>query len=460
MGTTARLPAGFSLALDASVLRPAPLVLVGGAPLRVLRLRPAGGRLVDAWTAGQAVGPGPGEQALARRLLDAGIAHPRPGGGAGWKPGDVTVVVPVRDDHGGLARTLAALGSGPRVVVVDDGSRAPVRASGAELERRERSQGPAGARNAGSRRVATDVVAFVDAGCEPEAGWLTPLLAHLADPAVGAVAPRIRSKAPAGTPGWLATYELLRSPLDLGGHESPVRPGATVPYVPTAALVVRRQALLDAGGFDDSLRFGEDVDFVWRLARRGWRVRYEPAASVSHPARSDAPAWLRQRFEYGLSAALLAARHGRDVAPLAASPWSVAAWLLVLSGRPWTGAALAAGTGAALARRAGGDRSTAVVLAKLAARGNLGAAASLASAVRRAWLPPAVVTAAATRPAGTRALAAALTVPAVAEWVERRPGMGPLPWTALRLADDLAYQAGVWAGAVRARSAACLLPRW
>jgi hypothetical protein len=31
---------------------------------------------------------------------------------------------------------------------------------------------------------------------------------------------------------------------------------------------------------------------------------------------------------------------------------------------------------------------------------------------------------------------------------------------AVGLADDLAYQAGVWAGVGRRRSAAALLPRW
>ena len=36
------LPAGLRLALDPSVRRPGPAVLVGGAPVRVLRLRPAG----------------------------------------------------------------------------------------------------------------------------------------------------------------------------------------------------------------------------------------------------------------------------------------------------------------------------------------------------------------------------------------------------------------------------------
>ena len=78
MNTNQPLPPDFRLALDPAVRRPRPEVLVGGYPLRVLKLRPAGVRRVDAWASGEPVGPSPGPRSLARRLLDAGIAHPRP----------------------------------------------------------------------------------------------------------------------------------------------------------------------------------------------------------------------------------------------------------------------------------------------------------------------------------------------------------------------------------------------
>src|SRR5262245_22388716 len=51
-------------------------VLVGGSPVRVLRLTPAGARQVACWFSGGPVPSGAGARALARRLLDAGIAHP------------------------------------------------------------------------------------------------------------------------------------------------------------------------------------------------------------------------------------------------------------------------------------------------------------------------------------------------------------------------------------------------
>jgi hypothetical protein len=217
-------------------------------------------------------------------------------------------------------------------------------------------------------------------------------------------------------------------------------------------------------GFDESLRFGEDVDLVWRLGKRGWRVGYEPVATVRHPARESPAAWLRQRYQYGRSAAALAARHHRDVAPVAVSPWSAAAWGLAATGHPVAGGAIAAGSAVVLARRAGSDRATARALAGMAASGTLRAGDALAGAIRRAWLPPAVSAVALLRPGRTRryattALAVSFVLPPVSDWLRHRPPLGLPAWVALRWADDLAYQAGVWAGAIDARSASALLPR-
>lgn len=456
------LPEGFRLVIDPEVRRPSPSVLIGGSPLRVLRLGAAGARLVDAWQAGEPVVAAPAARAFARRLVNGGIAHPRPPEGP---TPEVSVVIPVRDREGGLRSTLAAVGE-PRVMIVDDGSlrpvdREPYRNSRVSVTRRDSPGGPAAARNAGWRAVSSEVVVFLDADCVPVGGWLKTLGRHFADPAVAAVAPRIVS--PAGGTGSVRAYESRRSPLDLGDLEAPVRPRSRVPYVPTACLAVRRACLESVGGFDESLRFGEDVDLVWRLNDAGWSVRYEPAAIVEHPPRPDVRSLLRQRFDYGRSAAPLAKRHGEDVAPLAVSPWTLAAWGLLFAGQPGAASAVTGGSAAVLARRAGKDVATAKELAFLALKGNLSAGAHLAEAIRRAWIPPALVLLAAAPSVRARrrvvaALVGVLAVPLV-EWVRERPPMGPARWTSLRTADDLAYQAGVWAGAIRERSVRALLPR-
>jgi len=77
LGDRGLVPAGLRLRPDSGTrLLAGDAVLVGGSPVRVLRLTSAGGRSVEAWFAGAPVPDGAAARSLARRLLDAGIAHP------------------------------------------------------------------------------------------------------------------------------------------------------------------------------------------------------------------------------------------------------------------------------------------------------------------------------------------------------------------------------------------------
>jgi len=455
------VPAGMRLRPDPGLLILAGgSVLVGGSPLRLLRLAPRGAALAGGWWDGAPVPGRPAAQALARRLLDAGLAHPDPAGGPpGPGPDEVTVVIPVRDRPAELASCLDGL-DGMRVIVVDDGSAdhaavaAAAAAAGALCLRRDRSGGTGAARNAGLAAVRTPLVAFIDSDCVPRPGWLTQLLPHFADPAVGAVAPRIVAHEPGR--GWLARYEEARSALDMGPTESIVRPGARVPYVPGAALVVRRAAA--AAGFAVDMPVGEDVDFVWRLAAAGWHLRYEPRAAVGHRHRVRLRGWLRRRREYGTSAAPLELRHPGTVPACTMSGWSALAWAAAAAGRPVTGAAITGAAAALLARRLGPLTDGAWPLAgRLAGRGTLAAGRLLGSAVARTWWPVALPAAAAI-PRLRLPLAAALIVPPVLDWRQRRPPMHPAGYVAARLLDDLAYSVGVWQGCVAHRTARPLVP--
>src|SRR5580700_8537555 len=346
-------PAGLGLRPDPGArLLAGGTVLVGGSPVRVLRLTPAGARQVAGWWSGTPVPDNTRARALARRLLDTGVAHPVPDG-CGWSIDDVTVVIPVRDRQAELARCLAGLVQMPRVIVVDDASGDPAgvarvaAGAGARVLHRAVNGGPAAARNTGLAAADTPLVAFLDSDCVPGPGWLDALLPHFADPAVGAVAPRIVADEPGRT--WLARYEGASSTLDMGARPSIVRPGSRVSYVPGAALVVRRAAA--GAGFDEAMRVGEDVDFVWRLAAAGWRVRYEPAATMRHQHRVRLRAWFARRKDYGTSAASLELRHPGTVRPLQVSAWTALAWLAAAAGRPAAGAAVTGAGVALLARR-------------------------------------------------------------------------------------------------------------
>lgn len=465
--TPAPVPAMLAVTFDPATRRiDGGSTLVGGSPLTVLRLTAAGSRLVDDLERGAPVPAGGAGRVLARRLLDLGLAHPRPPAGGPEPP--VTVVIPVRDDAAGLAVTLGHLGAVGQVIVVDDASMDPegvrrVVAAGPQADRSQvlrlgRAVGPGGARQAGWTAAATDVVAFVDADCEPSPGWLGPLMAHLADPVVAAVAPRIVARTGALTPRWLAAYERLRSPLDLGPAPAAARPHGRVPYVPSTALVVRRSALVEVGGFDPGLRYGEDVDLVWRLVSAGRVVRYEPATTVSHGVRRDLGALLRQRFAYGTSAAPLALRHGQAPAPLTVSGWSGTVWAAAALGHPLLGVSVAGASIAALAARLRALRRPWREATLMAGGGHLRAGRLAADACRRAWWPLLLGGCLVSRRARRLALAVTLVPPLL----ERRPPsqvMSLPAWLGLRLLDDLAYGLGVWVGAARTRSTAALRPR-
>ena len=107
--TTPPVPRGFRVELDPGTKQLSGGALFGGSPARVMRLTPAGQTALDELRAG----PVSSDAAalLARRLTDAGMAHPVP------RPRneeqaqlDVIVIVPVRDRAQMLDRCLAAVG--------------------------------------------------------------------------------------------------------------------------------------------------------------------------------------------------------------------------------------------------------------------------------------------------------------------------------------------------------------
>ena len=435
-------------------------VLLGGDPGRLVRLRRSGASALDLLAVGRQESAAVRD--LGRTLLQGGLAHPRP---AAMDVGDVIVVVPVRDRAEELACCLSALGTAAPVLVVDDGSTDPgavaavARTHGAQLIRLAVNAGPGGARNAGLAASAAAVVAFVDSDCTPPPGWLGALVGHFVDPEVGAVAPRVRGAV--GGRSVLARYAAARGPLDLGRYEARVRPGSRVPYVPTAALLVRRAALPLGPAFDSALRWGEDVDLVWRLHDAGWSVRYDPRTVVTHAEPDRWWPWLGRRHRYGTSAAPLAQRHGSRLAPLVLPPWPTAAWLLLTSRRPMPALVCAAVPAVRLhlrLRSTGLPRSTCVRVAALAAsRAVLGTGAGLGGAGLVVTAP--LLLALLLRRSARATAAAVLLVPPLLEWRARRPALDPFRWTAVRLVDDLAYASGVWRGCLAGRTVKPLRPR-
>jgi mycofactocin system glycosyltransferase len=458
---TTPLPGTFGLSVDPTTKRlDQGRVLMGGSPLRLLRITARAGSLVERWQAGALVGSKRSEQILARRLVAAGIFLPRPNSPE-FGPDDVTVVIPVCDRPAELGRLLDAL-DGLRCIVVDDGSAdagrtaAIARQAGAACFPLPANRGPSVARNAGLSLATTPLVAFIDSDCVPSPGWLLPLLAHFNDPLVAAVAPRI-TPLPPENPTALSRYEAVRSSLDRGTSAGLVRPLSRIPYVPSAALVVRR-SIAPVDLFDPQLRGGEDVDLVWRLVDAGWDVRYEPDSVVQHEGPDQARAWINRRAFYGTTAGPLARRHPGALAPLDTSAWTAGVWALTGARKPLLAGGVLAASVVVLARRLQPLVDEPVqAAASIAAGGTARSTLPALHGLARAWSPALLLGLCLRRTRSAAALA--LLAPAFGDWASDRPALDPLRYTALHVADDLAYGTGVWLGCVKARTLAPLLPR-
>src|SRR5690242_11404725 len=182
----------------------------------------------------------------------------------------LTVVIITRDRRSSLLRTLgrlAELPERPAVLVIDNGSAdgtvAAVRAAhpAVRVIPLERNLG-AVARNIGVRLAGTPYVAFSD----DDSWWEPGALARAAEvfdahPRLGLIAART-----------LVGPDRVPDPVNaaMAGSPLPAEPGLPGPSVLgflACAAVVRRQAFLDAGGFNSLLFFiGEERLLAYDLA--------------------------------------------------------------------------------------------------------------------------------------------------------------------------------------------------
>jgi GT2 family glycosyltransferase len=226
----------------------------------------------------------------------------------------VTVVVMTRDRWSDLRHTLPRH-EGP-VILVDNGSQdgtpALVRQHFPQVEVVElgRNLG-AVARNVGAARARTPYVAFAD----DDSWWAPGALERAADvleqhPRLAVLAARV-----------LVGEEERPDPVCALMQHSPLErsidlPGPSVLGFLACAVVVRRDAFLAAGGFDDLVFFmGEEERLALDLAAGGWGLAYVDDVVVHHhPSSSRIPAARRAR-----------AARNRLLTALMRRPWSVVA---------------------------------------------------------------------------------------------------------------------------------------
>ena len=222
---------------------------------------------------------------------------------AGSELPTISVVVPVRNMAGTIPDLLESLrgldypSTRLEVLVVDngstDGSGRIARAAGARVVDLPSPPGSYAARNAGWRRSEGEWIAFTDADCRVDPGWIRALVAHDGDAQAGAVAGEVLG---AGDDTVIARL------MDRHGfmQHRVTLPHKALPGASTACLAVRRAALEALDGFRGDLRHFGDMDLCWRLQLcTRWTLRYEPRAIVRHHHRRSWRALVRQGVAHG-----------------------------------------------------------------------------------------------------------------------------------------------------------------
>jgi mycofactocin system glycosyltransferase len=222
------------------------------------------------------------------------------------------------------------------------------------------------------------------------------------------------------------------------------------------------------GGFDESLRSGEDVDLCWRFIEAEARLRYEPIALVGHDHRTHLRDWFARKAFYGSSAAPLAVRHPGKTAPLVLSGWTLMVWILLAMGSGigyFASTVVSLITGRKIAKALSSVDTEPKEVAAVAAQGLWSAALQLSSAICRHYWPIALVAAILFRRCRQVVLVAAV-VDGVVDWVARNGNadddaqrVGLFAYLLLKRLDDIAYGLGLWTGVLRERHLGALKPQ-
>jgi mycofactocin system glycosyltransferase len=292
--------------------------LMSKTPLCALRLNRSLADLVGRGVDGSLITASESERGVMEQLATKGFAERvRSASELPATLPDVSIIIPVMNRADELRRCLTSLTrltypqDKLQIIVVDDGSSDDSPAVALEfgallVPSGGVGRGPAAARNVGTAKATGEILAFIDSDCTASAGWLDELIPSFNDPAMAATGGQVDGMC---TESPVDRYESVMSSLSVSSRERTGSGGTDTFYLPSCNLLVRRSAFRSAGGFEDCMHVGEDVDLTWRLRDRGWTICYVPTGNILHEHRSSIRTFMSRRFDYGTSEGILQVLH-------------------------------------------------------------------------------------------------------------------------------------------------------
>jgi len=201
----------------------------------------------------------------------------------------VSVIVPTSGRPEKLAQLLASLAeqTWPRgdmeVIVAQDGDDSTTRAEVQRFMQRSRRHAAwvshtrhsaAATRNLGAKAARGDYLLFVDDDCTAHPRWAEQAVFTLQyDPSIGAVASRIIG---GSTKFFARVHDHARYYPSL--QPKPGERG----FACGCAFAIRREIFTQLGGFDETIKTGEDEDLGQRMQALGKRTFFQPSSVVFH----------------------------------------------------------------------------------------------------------------------------------------------------------------------------------
>jgi N-acetylglucosaminyl-diphospho-decaprenol L-rhamnosyltransferase len=264
---------------------------------------------------------------------------------AAWPRADPRFELVVVDNSGTAAPATALLPPGPPGQPGPPGPSGVIEPTGTpvpdQLLRPERNLGFAGGVNAGVAASRAPLLLLLNPDVVPAPGALERLLeGFAAHPEAAGLAPRLTGAD--GEPQfawqlrrlpsvWGCLRQTLPWPRAIGaaGPAAEPPPGAPVEQPAAAALALRREALLAAGGLDERFHpaWFEDVDLAVRLRQAGGLLLYWPAAQFRHALGSTVP-----RLGYGRFLWIYHRNLERYLAKHHGAAWALAARVSLAAG--------------------------------------------------------------------------------------------------------------------------------
>ncbi len=233
----------------------------------------------------------------------------------------VSIIIPVKNVGKTLERSLISVlnldYAHYEVIVADDGSEdktakiLEIFSQRLKVISYPQSLGPSRARNEAARQARGEFIAFTDGDCVVDKDWLRELLKGFQDidnvasvggrqeipdddTVFGKRAAKVMRKM-----GFLSDY--MR-----GDQQNLI----SVNHNSSCNVMYRRDIFLKEEGFLEGLWPGEDVEFDYRLKKRGYVLYFNPKAIIYHYRPDNLRVFLGMMFRYGRSQGTLVIRYG------------------------------------------------------------------------------------------------------------------------------------------------------